>query len=666
MTSAPYYSDDAVTLYHGDALAGARELPDEAVNCIVTSPPYFGLRDYGVDGQYGLEKTPGEYVETMRALFFELRRVLVKDGTLWLNLGDSYSGGGGYWPDAPSNVARRNGMESGAFRGAGREHLRQQMTGKPKTEGGLPAKNLLGMPWRVAFALQDDGWILRNAIVWCISGGAWLYAQTAKGEMPAMIKDLVRLNPATVKLWNGRRWTQVIGWGESSDVGARLELVLRSGERIGCTAGHVWPTKRGDVTAAELALGDVVETCRLPEPYDAHTPPYLTDDALWLIGLYLAEGSRSGNTIQLSLHTKEAAWLPRIERAASDLGGTVSHTIDCNSLSVRMWGPVLDAAIRTYIGGRLAKDKHLNVSAWRLPNAALSMILAGYLDGDGYFDKPNDRWRLGFTRNYSLERDLRTLAARLGATLTLHLATATATAGGRKYPCFRGEWRSNRSGHRNEKDRGEIVDIRRGHGRRFWDIAVADEPHLFALASGVLTHNCKPNAMPESVTDRLSSRYEMVFLFSKMRKYLFDLDAIRVPHTMTPQRRPSGRPADQTPRPDGVLKQSWSTAARNEVGIDGNSAGRNPGDIWEIPTQPFAAAHFAVMALELAERCVKAGCKPGGTVLDPFSGSGTTGLAAAKHGRKYVGIDISAEYLDLSLRTRLKQGALDFGEEVSQ
>jgi site-specific DNA-methyltransferase (cytosine-N4-specific) len=96
-----------------------------------------------------------------------------------------------------------------------------------------------------------------------------------------------------------------------------------------------------------------------------------------------------------------------------------------------------------------------------------------------------------------------------------------------------------------------------------------------------------------------------------------------------------------------------------------NELGRNPGDVWTVPTAPFAAAHFAVMPLALAERCIQAGCKPGGTVLDPFSGSGTTGLAATRHGRRYVGIDLSSDYLDLSLRTRLAQGALIPDGEVA-
>src|SRR5215203_4761867 len=88
---APHYEDESITLWHGDSLAILRELPDASVDCCVTSPPYFGLRDYGESGQYGLEASPAEYVETMRAVFAEVRRVLADDGTLWLNVADSYA-----------------------------------------------------------------------------------------------------------------------------------------------------------------------------------------------------------------------------------------------------------------------------------------------------------------------------------------------------------------------------------------------------------------------------------------------------------------------------------------------------------------------------------------------------------------------------------------------
>lgn len=115
----PYYDDDLVTLFHGDALQVAESLPSASVQTIVTSPPYFGLRDYGADGQMGAESSVHEYVAAMCGLFRELRRVLADDGTLWLNLGDSY--------------------------------IDQQ---------------LAGVPWMVAIALKADGWRLRSDIIW--------------------------------------------------------------------------------------------------------------------------------------------------------------------------------------------------------------------------------------------------------------------------------------------------------------------------------------------------------------------------------------------------------------------------------------------------------------------------------------------------------------------
>jgi DNA modification methylase len=189
-----------------------------------------------------------------------------------------------------------------------------------------------------------------------------------------------------------------------------------------------------------------------------------------------------------------------------------------------------------------------------------------------------------------------------------------------------------------------------------WRVAFALQDDGWILRNGIVWH--KPNAMPESVTDRLSTRYEMVFMFSKSRTYWFDLDSIREPQSKATEARMKSGPV-------GIRRDQSPDDERGAHLVHGLSKGRNPGDVWSIPTHPFAAAHFAVMALSLAERCVQAGCKPNGTVLDPFSGSGTTGLAAAKHGRKYVGIDLNAEYLDLSLKTRLASATLDFSE-VSQ
>jgi DNA modification methylase len=139
----------------GDALSVLKTMPSQSINTCVTSPPYWGLRDYGVDGQLGLEPTPEEYVANLVEVFREVKRVLRKDGTLWLNLGDSYAGSGkGAWdnkevqkevyvPDKDSPQCKLK-----------------------KVPQGLKPKDLVGIPWRVAFALQADGWYLRSDIIW--------------------------------------------------------------------------------------------------------------------------------------------------------------------------------------------------------------------------------------------------------------------------------------------------------------------------------------------------------------------------------------------------------------------------------------------------------------------------------------------------------------------
>jgi len=302
------------TLYVGDAQAVLAGMPAASADCIVTSPPYWGKRDYGVAGQYGHETTPEAYVDTMREVFSEARRVLVNDGTCWLNLGDSYSASGG----GATGLHTYLGPHITTHRAA-----------------GLSAKNLLGLPWRVAFALQDDGWILRNAIIW--------------------------------------------------------------------------------------------------------------------------------------------------------------H---------------------------------------------------------------------------------------------------------------------------------------------------------------------KPNAMPESVRDRLNCRHELVFLFVKQPAYWFDLDPIRVPHAASTRRamaerriRPPRQPDART-RPPKYGPGTREVAAASRYGgqrhTRGHPNGRNPGDVWSIPTRPYKGPHFAAYPIGLPLRCIAAGCKPGGLVLDPFAGSGTTGLAAIRLGRTFTGIDLSPDFARLA------------------
>jgi len=135
----------------GDALSVLKTMPSQSINTCVTSPPYWGLRDYGVDGQLGLEPTPEEYVANLVEVFREVRRVLRDDGTLWLNLGDSYNG-------SKMNRSGQHGYKDGRSN----KDKRFSVGGVE----GLKPKDLVGIPWMVAFALRADGWYLRQDIIW--------------------------------------------------------------------------------------------------------------------------------------------------------------------------------------------------------------------------------------------------------------------------------------------------------------------------------------------------------------------------------------------------------------------------------------------------------------------------------------------------------------------
>ena len=157
-----------------------------------------------------------------------------------------------------------------------------------------------------------------------------------------------------------------------------------------------------------------------------------------------------------------------------------------------------------------------------------------------------------------------------------------------------------------------------------WRVALALQASGWILRSAVVWS--KTNGQPSSVRDRLTTTYEMIFLFTRSQRYFFDLDAIRVPvkDPSDPRLRDPTRPR-----------------------------GKNPGDVWPYPTRPLREAHFAAFPVEIPLRCVAAGCRPGGTVLDPFSGAATTGLAALALDRRYIGIDLSPDYNAIGRRRLL-------------
>jgi DNA modification methylase len=167
------FLDGRVTMLLGDVRAMLKTLPDDHFDCVVTSPPYFGLRDYGSDKQIGLEPTPDAFVAELVSVFREVKRALRGDGSLWLNLGDSYVQN----PSTSKMPRSSQGNGSGAFNiGDDGDMMERRMSGRanaatPLIRSGLKKKDLIGIPWRVAFALQADGWWLRSAIVWAKPNG---------------------------------------------------------------------------------------------------------------------------------------------------------------------------------------------------------------------------------------------------------------------------------------------------------------------------------------------------------------------------------------------------------------------------------------------------------------------------------------------------------------
>lgn len=730
----------SVRIINADVLDGLGQLPDESVHCVCTSPPYWGLRDYGtatwtggssscnhishsirtgagmealgekyrgggkkatpekaiqfrdvcskcgadrVDHQIGLEPTPEAFVARLVEVFHQVRRVLRNDGTLWINLGDSYA-------------TKPNGsIGASTLEGASSSHEAYRRTNGLRSTSvpvGLKHKDLVGIPWLVAFAMRADGWWLRQEIIWCLSGGTRIYARTQKGDTPMTIKDLVRLDPETVKLWNGTKWTQVLGFSETPRPDETFEIELRSGERIGCTSGHLWPTQRGNVRADGLAVGDVIATCQLPEPEAPREPEYLpAADVGWFIGSFLADGSYGdhGSVIQIASHSEKSERFSRLKKIAEAFDGTFAlHFHDGKSASVHIYSPVLLGILQAYITGENACGKRLSPRCWRRNNEFLTNVLTSYLDSDGHWDAPNRRYRVGFTQNDALAADLRTLCARLGLQIRLKRCAHESQWG--VFPGWRGEIRFSRSAHHNCKDDGEIVAIRGSRARKFWDIGVEDEPHLFALASGVLTHNSKPNPMPESCLDRCTKSHEHLFLLSKSARYHYDADAIReaaekgydgsVFNAGKTAEHQLGRSSDK-PRAGstrikvpggwdrgegghGTIHRDGRTSAEYQEAVVRD--GRNKRSVWTIATQAFAEAHFATFPEKLVEPCVLAGCPVGGTVLDPFGGSGTTAIVADKLGRDAILIELNPDYAAMAerriARDRLERGSGDMAD----
>lgn len=570
----------------GDSGQILEEFPDECIDLVVTSPPYDTLRKYNGSGMLWNR-------EMFERIARELTRVMKPGGVIVWNVND-------------------------------------------KTENGSETCT----SFRQALYFVDEcGMCLNDTMLWCLSGGENLWVKSKKCVSPMPIKDMVRLDPKDVQLWNGEKWVNVIGWKENSSTKTRVRIQLRSGENIYCTKEHRWVLENGkEIITEDLKVGDILKKCELPDE-GTHKPAILTKDILWLIGLYIAEGSHSNEIIQISLCADEIKWVDRITSAIESVGGTVKYNIDGNSLYVRCHSKIFNAILSQYVGGRTSKDKHLNNICWSLSNSDLKEIVNGYLDGDGGYDEKNKRWRLGFTENRYLERDLRVLSARLGSKLILLRKGARIKSLNKTYPTLKGEWRWERSGHYNEKNTSEILSITEEYNKetdKMWDIEVDSEDHLFSLASGVLTHNCKTNPMPQVKQPRYNQCFEYMFVFSKGKPKTFN--PIMVPCKCAGQKY------------DSTAKNIDGESGRHKLSYNVNNE-KVDDNVWEfaVAQNKGDKTHPAVFPIELPLRHIKSWTNKGDIVLDPFCGSGTTLIAAEQLGRKWIGIDVDQKYCDLCI-----------------
>ena len=471
--------------------------------------------------------------------------------------------------------------------------------------------------YRVGAILMDAGYWVLNDVCWikCLSETTRVYARTPQGERPLALRDLKDTDPKNVQLWNGQQWTRLCGWAESAS-SEGLEIELRSGERLRCTPNHRWPTLRGLVTANELKIGDILERCILPEPQDNCLASGLDDELTgWFVGLYLAEGSRYGGTITIAGHVKEQSRFHRLCQVAQAFHGQCAwYEPRGNASMINMHGTVLNALLDAYVGGKTAKTKFLSTLCWQRSNTFLRALLTGYLDGDGHYDVSNDRWRLGFAQNRELENSLRTLAARLD--IQLRIKDARGCYSHKDYPFLRGEVRWIRPQTARAMSDTEVLGIKSARTERFIDIAVTDDPHLFALASGVLTHNSNPT--PQMKGTRFCNAHETLLWAKKsadQKKYTFHYRELKAGND------------------DKQMRSDWYIPL-----CSGGEREMRNGKKAHTTQKPEALMH----------RVIAATTNPGDIVLDPFCGTGTTAAVAKRLGRNYITIDREAVYVEVA------------------
>jgi hypothetical protein len=273
----------------------------------------------------------------------------------------------------------------------------------------------------------------------------------------------------------------------------------------------------------------------------------------------------------------------------------------------------------------------------------------GYLEGDGSWDEKNTRWRLGFTRNYNLEHNLRTICGRLNIRLTLNQSVSKCQTG--EFKSFRGEIRFEN----DNKYMTEIVAISKARCRYVYDIGVEDEPHLYATLSGTLIHNSKPNCRPESVPNRPTCSHETILQLSKSKSYFFDHENVKEPlkHPGAVGMKFGGK---KYPKNEQISNTTYSGNTYDAAAL----SGRRIRNSWYFPTANYRGAHTATFPMILPEKCILASTSDHGSCAKcgvQYTRVVNKTDEVDSEWRKSCGADSKGEYNGKALKDYESQGA---------
>jgi len=473
-------------IIQGDCRDVLPTLEAQSVQCVVTSPPYWGLRDYGVEGQIGLETSPDAYVETLVGVFREVWRVLRDDGVVWLNLGDSYALS---WATSRRSQVGAGSLDDGSRNGGQRPN---------RLSGSLKEKDLVGIPWRVAFALQADGWYLRRDVVW--AKGLSFCPSYAGSVMPESVTDRPTSSHEYLFLLAKGQWKSSVV--RFSDLPSER---VHFGQDLGLGASYSLPA-----TFCIRHATAIFDRAQREDGFGL--PPFYAEE--WQHGPH--EGY-SSFVCARPVEDRATAWAARFLSANATAKEFVEQ-VDSLTVALPNGGDLL-------VGG----------------------VAAGVFPGSP------------------------SVAGDRKGTVTVH-------------------------------DSGKVgkFDFR---------------------------------------------RHELIISRPVGCSYFYDAEAAReVSVHPDDDRKARQRQGDYDSQSSGTGR------LRTVINTKGasNYPTRNLRSVWAINPQPFSEAHFATFPMALVEPCVKAGSRKGDLVLDPFAGSGTVGIVAQRFGRRFVGIELNAEYLAMA------------------